>query len=327
VADCGCRDGWIYEGDSARACVCQRGRSAFKGSYHPAGRSRRQRFRELQRWRARRSAVVRRQLAKGKPPRRRERSRPLALARAYPKLSQLSRVEFAARYEATCAREGWTLDARGVNTAWELYVVLWRHYRVYGQDFEFTNGQIAVALSRAGRPRGRRAIQYTRKRLEAMGLFSFAWVKRGTWQKDRGWVPGERKDTIRATALHVRRSRANCTPPTGAEASGLRPSAIRSLDRKDSAELTATNSLGPPAAAENDGACGAERPDSTERATLEAQIRFQHAKLAAGWEPARTGAELRRLRQALRLLDAPGGPESSGHVSDRIASSTDAGLM
>jgi hypothetical protein len=300
---------------------------SFSTTFYPAGRTRRQRFHDLQRWRARRSAVVRRQLAKGKPAARRERTTPLALAHAYPNVRQLTAEQLEQAYRAWCERTGTPFDRRGFNTVAMVYRWAFTRYRACGQGYEFTNKDVMTYLAEHGRPRCERAVIYARRRLIAMGVFDNGWVKRGTWEKGRGWVPGEKADTVRMTMLHVRAPRrANCNLPTGAEASVLRPSAFRSSDSKEEVKVTATDSDPPPAAAENDGA-SAEQQQSTERGELERAITFQQMKLDANWEPARAGAELRRLRQALRLLDAPGGPESSGQVSDRIASSTDAGLM
>ncbi len=109
-----------------------------------------------------------------------------------------------------CAREGCAFDPRGLNTAYELYRVEIAAYRVQGQDFETTNGQRGVALSSRGRPRGRRAIQYNRKRLVAMGLVAYEHIKRG------GWRAGQR-DTLRVRMCPPpARRNANCTPPSGA---------------------------------------------------------------------------------------------------------------
>lgn len=309
----GCEDGWVYDGaGGARACDCQRHKPTFRGDYHPAGRSAGARFRDRQRTRARRSVIKRRQLAKGKPPRRRERTLEIALGHAYPKMWQLDAAEFEAHYQATCDREGWTFDRRGLNTAWELYTVLWRRYRVEGQDFELTNAQLSIALDRRGRPRARRTVQLTRKRLQTMGVFHFEHVKRGTWRRDTGWRPGARKDTVRATVLHVRRL-ANCTPPTGAGASTLRVSASCSPGHKKVAEMTVTDSSPPPSAADWGAAPLGGEQQITERERLERQIDFQQLKLAQGWGRDRALTELARLRQSLRLLDQA----SQGHASAR----------
>jgi hypothetical protein len=290
---------------------------SYSSTFYPAGATSRARKKYLDSFHGRKGGIIsakrkarRRELARmaGIRPHRHERTRPLALGRAYPKMWQLNADAFEALYRATCDREGgWTFDRRGLNTAWALYLILWRWYRRYGQDFEFTNTNMADALKARGRPRKERTVQLTRKRLEAMGVLAFAWVKRGTWQRDRGWCPGKRKDTVRATVLHISRPRrANCIPPTGAGASVVPPSAPCSSSQKKIADATASDPDPPPSAADEAGAlAGAKRP-ATEREELERALRFQQLKLDAGWDAERTTAELLRLRQRLRLLG--GGP-------------------
>jgi len=143
---------------------------------------------------ARASAIKRKQLARGGP------RRPLrgeALALAYP-VQQIGRAKFAALYMATCARLDWPFDRRGLNTAWKLYEVIWRAERVLGHHYETTTGRQRRALEKRGRRRCRRSVQYTARRLEAMGLVNTRPVRR------RQNTPGHR-DTIRIEILGLPR--------------------------------------------------------------------------------------------------------------------------
>lgn len=111
-----------------------------------------------------------------------------------------------------CASEGLAFDRRGLNTAYELYRADVAAYRAQGQDHETTNAQRGVALASRGRPRCRRTIQLTRKRIEAMGLVAYHHVRRSGARA----IPGQ-LDSLRVQLKPLPRLRgyANCTPPTG----------------------------------------------------------------------------------------------------------------
>jgi len=314
MSDCpnSCQDGliWVDANTAApcRHCLGRRNRAEFPGDYSQAGPSTkaraRARFIAQQRSRGRRSGIKRRQMAAGRPPRRRERTRPLALAHAYRTVHQLIADEFERLYREMCERDGLPFDRRGLTTAYEVYRWAFTRYRACGQDFEFKNEDVMDYLERRRRSRSYRTVIYARRRLEAMGVFNFEHVKRGTWQRDRGWRPGERADTIRATALHVR-ARANCNLPSGAGTSLLRRSVPRSSDPETN-DRPPPNDPIPPPAATDDTPASAGDDRATEREELRRAIAFQEQKLDAGWPPERPRAELRRLRQLLRLSE--GGP-------------------
>lgn len=341
MSDCphGCQDGWHYSRDDdgdelVRPCECQRRRpSEFRDRhYRPGGRNARARFiRRQSRRGTLGAATVKIRNPKGRRIRRRPhatreqqaRWRALKIGRACKQLPQLSREKFAELYAVTCEREGWPLDARGLNTAWELYAALWTRYRVQGQDFEFTNAQAQVALEHRGRGRCRRTVQLTRQRLVAMGVFDFQWVKRGTWSPASGWAPGSKKDTVRATALVLPRSapvepvvrevrdpaerplvdrHANCTLP----------SVRKGLDIPVSASCATAAPTPPPPDAEPPAPAPpgpAEPPgeDRTakrhaEREELERALRFQQLKIET-LASERARFELLRLQAELRALD------------------------
>lgn len=262
--------------------------------YGPGGLATKCKWRAAARRGGRASGVKRRQLARGRQtPHARTRAQALSLLHP---IRQVTFADFERRYAAFCAQSGIPFDRRGLNTTYELYRVEMAAYRAQGQLFETTNGQRQGALSSRGRPRCRRTVQYTRKRLVAMGLVSYEHMRRGSVTAGR-WVPGPRKDTLRVELLAPGRSRreANCTPPTGAgsRASSVLP-AVPANDRNDL--------LPPPIGGRDDQPAS---PAATERERLEEAIRFQQLKLSI-WGSA---PQLHRLKTELRHL-ASDDPES-----------------
>lgn len=262
----------------------------FSGDYAPGGLTTRGKWRAAGRRGGLASGIKRRQLAKGRRvPHARDRQAALALAYT---VRQVSRREFERLYAAMCASQGLPNDRRGLNTAYELYSVEIRAYRAQGQDFETTNRQRELALSSRGRPRCRRTVQLTRKRLEAMGLIRYHHIRRG------GWRAGQ-KDTLRVQLLVLERSRrgANCTPPSGA------PTPLRGVV----GALPSKALIAPPAG----GRLGrAAPPPSSEEGELGRAIRFQQMKLDAGWGGTQVRYRLAALRAQERASTAPEQPRS-----------------
>lgn len=234
----GCEDGWVYVQDCCRACECQREAARARrveGQRQLTKRKRRQ---------CRKAGVAsgrrRRALARG---RRTLQGRELPLTWS---VRQVTRSEFERLYRRMCARERLPVDTRGLNTAYELYRIEIAAYHAQGQDFETTNGQRQAALLGRGRPRCRRTVQLTRKRLVAMRLIAYCHIRRG------GWREGQR-DTLRVHVLF--RARANCTPPTGTEQAPLR-GPICSVWKAGVPPPTAADEVGSPSQAQTHHADG-----------------------------------------------------------------------
>lgn len=227
----------------------------FSPGYHPAGASEAYKRRAQRRRAGLASVAARRRLSRAAP-RKRYRNRELALAAAIPPPRQLPRADFDRLYLQTFPAS----DTRGLNTAWTLYAALWARCRACGPDFELTNEQLSRALSSRGRPRARRTVQLTRKRLEAMGLWHFAWIQRGAWTPAGGYTRGRYADTVRATALH-----ANCTLLREQERRSSAPLFVPAVKR----QRQNTCSVPPPTAADCQAPpCGGEQ-HSTKNGELE----------------------------------------------------------
>lgn len=211
----GCDEGWHWNvpENSARPCSClkrrRRANPEFQGDYRPGGLTGRASRRAIARRAGIASGVKRRQLSRGRRPQRRDRGEALALSY---RIRQATSGEFERLYQRMCERESLPFDRRGLNTAYALYRLDVASYRAQGQDHETTNRQRGIALSSHGRPRCRRTIQLTRKRLEAMGLVRYHHVRRSGAQRTPGQL-----DSLRVQLMPLPRLRrlANCTPPTG----------------------------------------------------------------------------------------------------------------
>lgn len=217
--------------------------SARYRDYSPAGGvSPATRRREQCRRAARASAIRRKQLARGRRiPWARDGDLPLQ----WKPIRQLTRSEFDAAYGAMCAREGLKDDTRGRNTAYALYRAEIAAYRVRRRpEGQTTNGQRQVSLSSQGRPRCRRTVQLTRKRLQAMGVVRYEHIRRRGAESPR--------DTLRVELLGVsvgnRRSRrrANCTPPPEAGAAALQADAAPARKEVIAPASPAENGPAPP---------------------------------------------------------------------------------
>lgn len=273
--------------------------SDFRGDYAPGGLTTKGKWRAAGRRGGLASGKKRRQLARGRrSPNARRRPQALSLGK---RIKQLSAEQFERLYADMCSREALPFDRRGLNTAYELYRVEMAAYRGQGQLFETTNAQRSRALETRGRRRERRSVQYTRKRLELMGLVSYEHLRRGFVCEGR-WRPGPRRDSLRVELIAPRfganctpRTRANCTPLTGSgtPCKGVVP---------DGTSKTATDLIPPPYGGRD---CEAASPPSTERARLEAAIAFQQLKLDCGWSRPQTELRIHRLRSDLRAIDEP----------------------
>lgn len=205
----GCQDGWIYAGDAARACSCQRRRpSEFSQDYAPGGLNTTARRRAIGRRGGKASGRARR---RGRAPRGPRRRRGASLALAY-KIRQVAHPEFERLYERMCAAQGIRFNRGGLDTAYELYRADFAAYRAQGQDHETTNDQRTGALEKRGRYRGTRTVQRTRKRLGLMGLVSYHHVRRSGQRR----IPGQ-MDSIRVQMRHPPSPSTpiNVTPPYG----------------------------------------------------------------------------------------------------------------
>lgn len=244
----------------------------------------------------------RRQLAPGcRAPR--HRTRDAALALVFPH-RQPTRREFAAAYETAFPRPErpsaalqW---ARGRETCWVELVCLWRLYRAAGQSARTTNGQRGLALASQGRPRCRRAIQYTHRRLEALGYVKVHWYRN---QRDK---PGHKDHLV----VEIRtRTISLCTPPLRGSRNPPFRREVPTACPKESQEISLCTpqrrncDLSPPATPADD-----DQLQCTEREKLEAQLSFLELKQQMGWTSPQLQADLRRVRMELRL-QATEGPE------------------
>lgn len=227
----GCEDGFLIVGDAARPCACLTARRRAKpeyspklGVYAPAGVSGKIRRREAARLAGRASGRARR----ARSPKRRRMGRQAALALKYP-IRRVSRASFEQRYRNCCDQIwGIRFHQAGCDTAWELYQADRRLFDACGQDCLTTNAQRSAALSTRRRPRCRRTVQMTRRRLGEMGLETYYHVKRSGPLR----IPGQ-LDCLRLRMLSPAK---DCTPPSGTPSipsgldDGVFTSTAKSLD-------------------------------------------------------------------------------------------------
>jgi len=312
---CGlCEDGYIYEGDGARKCpACGRAEQLRRFGdrfYSPGGQHQEARTHYLATYNGRKgglaAGIKRRQQARG---RRRTRDGGLGVPHAQGEIPWLSTAELERLFRQNCEETGRRFHAGGFATVAGCYRRMRARLHCQGQGYEFTNGQVASALEAAGLPHSERNVRYVRARLEAMGVFRCAHVKRS----GALCLPG-RKDTVRVHFNRGARKRRHCSDPKTLPPAPLeQPVAASPLATGCCSGHTKlanpTDLSPPPSAADEDGArTGAEQQPGTEREELQRALDFQQLKLDVGWGGEAAAAEVRRLRQALRLLDGGDDP-------------------
>jgi len=133
--------------------------------------------REKRRKAARRGGLASGSARRARSHKRAWRSQRDGLALAYP-VQRVSRATFVTLFAQLQQREGITLSARGLQTAYVAYRGHSARYRVKGQDHRTCRPQQARGMERRGRPRCPRTMQRVDRRLEAMGLIRVVHVKR-----------------------------------------------------------------------------------------------------------------------------------------------------
>jgi hypothetical protein len=299
----GCRDGWIHVGDAVRACKCQRGRNRNE---YPAGglttkAKRRRAYHDYCVKGGIASGVKRRQTSTAKP-RKRYRDRQEALALLFPH-KQPTRLEYNARYELFYpppsygpALVAW---CRCRDLIWLHLVARWRRYRYElahgrGQHYTTTKPKCRAALPVE---LDDRTIYNYNKRLERLGYFWFK-PERNRIRLADGSI--KYRDYL---VVEIRTPSSSLSDCRSEQEQSLVPRSAPAPFRSEKPPR-AENDPDPPAApAEIEPADKPPERPVTEREQIERDIAFQQLKLDSGWDSERPLAEIRRLRQALRLLD------------------------
>jgi hypothetical protein len=283
----GCRNGVVsfFDADGieyGRLCACQRERNAaeFRDGYSPGGVTQ-----KAQNRRERRDAARTKDFQMGR---------------------QFSRKSFRRRWDQLqreCGKyqaPGATRAAydRAERTRWVALQGIVRRARVSGVVFDTTNRQRADQYAQDGRERDIRTIQRCHRDLEAMG---YVWVKHRR-RSGAARIPGQ-LDYLR---IIVRSPYRACVMPHVVEQSNRGADHPRPLDSSFEPARTDHDKDPPPAAPDDTPASAGDDRATGEAAELRRAIAFQQQKLDAGWNPDRVHAELRRLRQLLRLSE--GGP-------------------
>jgi hypothetical protein len=293
--------------------------SSFKGDYHPGGSS--DTF--VRRTRARKAGLAsgaarrRRSTTKKKP---RARSGQSALALNY-KQPGITRRLFERAYELEHPFPDLAPDVagyqwlRGRDTAWTIVKSLERWWRVKGQHFTFTNGQLLATMDRLGLELGRRQLQRVRGLLGRLGYGVGLHVRRGGAEPgNRDFLRFERRWTGRVygRSMYV-------TPPSGAGACPLRgkqapacTSTSTALIPRSSIADDVGHRCAAPGIEEEQAETGTESPieSETERRFVFLSIALEHAPALLSRSDRQ---ELERLRRRL------GGSGQDTALTDSIA--------